>query len=459
MLRDRHSVLLEGPAAATLLRLGTPVLAVLALQTFVGIAETYFVSSLGTDAVAGVALVFPLLMLMTMMSNGGIGGGVASAVARALGAGRQRDAEALAIHALAIALLLGAAFTLGVRIGGRPLFTLMGGRGHALDNATTYAALVFAAAIPAWIASLLGAALRGAGNVRVPALVTMSASFVALGLSPSLILGLGPFPRLGVAGAALAVAGLNTATATALVLYMLSPRAELCLRLCRPQPRLVADVLRVGLLSAAGTVLSNLCVVLATGYAGRFGAASLAGYGLASRLDYVLIPLLFALGTASVTMVGTAIGAGRIGRARRVAATGAALSVFAVGTIGAAAALFPGAWMRLFSADPAVVAAGSAYLVRVGPAYVLFGAGMALYFASQGAGRMAWPFAAGLARLLVVGVGGWLWTTRGGGIGGLFLIVAAGYAAFGALNLLAFLRGYGWARYHAQEAIIAPASR
>jgi Na+-driven multidrug efflux pump len=71
---------------------------VLALQTLVGVAETYFLSFLGTSAIAGVALVFPLFMLMTMMSNGGIGGGVSSAVARALGAGRSADARALVLH-------------------------------------------------------------------------------------------------------------------------------------------------------------------------------------------------------------------------------------------------------------------------------------------------------------------------------------------------------------------------
>jgi len=87
--------LLEGPIAAQMVRLAWPVLVVLALQTFVGVVETYFVSVLGSDAVAGVALVFPIFMLMTMMSNGGIGGGVSSAVARAIGAGRVRDAEAL----------------------------------------------------------------------------------------------------------------------------------------------------------------------------------------------------------------------------------------------------------------------------------------------------------------------------------------------------------------------------
>src|SRR5262245_59341821 len=113
-----REALVEGPITRQLLALSWPVLIVLTLQTFVGVAETYFGSFLGTDALAGVALVFPVFMLMTMMSNGGIGGGVSSAVARALGAGRRHDAEALAAHAVVLGLAFGALHSLGVWIGG-----------------------------------------------------------------------------------------------------------------------------------------------------------------------------------------------------------------------------------------------------------------------------------------------------------------------------------------------------
>src|SRR5260370_10816962 len=167
-----RATVLNGPVAATLLSLAWPVLVVLAVQTCVGVAETWFVSFLGTDALAGVALVFPLFMLMTMMSNGGIGGGVSSAVARAIGAGRRRDAEALVMHAAVLGLLFGAAFTVGVWAGGPALFRKMGAQGEALASAVLYANVVFLSAIPGWIANLLAASLRGAGNVRVPAIGT-----------------------------------------------------------------------------------------------------------------------------------------------------------------------------------------------------------------------------------------------------------------------------------------------
>ena len=134
-MRVDRSAFLHGPIAGTLLGLAWPILVVLALQTFVGVAETWFVSFLGTGAVAGVTLVFPVFMMMTMMSNGGIGGGVSSAVARAIGAGRMGDADALAAHAVVIAAAFGAIFSIGVWTGGRALFEWMGGQGEALGNA------------------------------------------------------------------------------------------------------------------------------------------------------------------------------------------------------------------------------------------------------------------------------------------------------------------------------------
>jgi MATE family, multidrug efflux pump len=443
--QERTAVLLDGPVVATLARLAWPIFVVLALQVLVSVAETYFVSTVGTDAVAGVTLVVPILMLMVMMSNGGIGGGVASAVARALGAGDRKKAEALVLHAIVIAAVFGGAFSALIWLCGPAIFRLMGGRNLVLANALIYANLVFAAAIPSWIANLLAAALRGAGNVRVPALVSAATAVVGLIASPLLIFGWGIVPSFGVAGAGLAVAGINTASALVLLIYMSSRKAELRLARHRLEFRLFREILGVGLLSAFGTVMANLTVVLATGYAGRFSAEGIAGFGLASRIDYLLIPLFFALGSATLTMVGTSIGARRMARAREAAWAGVALSAVLALGVGSLAAAMPAAWMHLFSRDPAVVLVGIAYLQRVGPAYVFFGAGMAMYFASQGMGRMAFPIAAGLARVLVVGLGGLAWTVAmHGSIEGLFWIIAAGYAAFGCINFYALIGAEVW---------------
>src|SRR5215472_16130926 len=121
----RTRALIEGPIAATLIRLAAPNVLVMLAQTSVGLVETYFVGKLGTDALAGVALVFPAVMLMQMMSAGAMGGGMSSAIARALGGGRRADANALALHAVVIGLGFGLIFTIAVLLGGDRLYTLM----------------------------------------------------------------------------------------------------------------------------------------------------------------------------------------------------------------------------------------------------------------------------------------------------------------------------------------------
>ena len=441
---DRRQRLLQGAILPSMLALAAPTVVVLAVQTLVGVAETYFVSFLGTAALAGVALVFPVLMLMQMMSNGGIGGGVASAVARALGAGRKVDAEALVLHAVVIAVGFGLLFTAGEFLGGRILYRALGGEGPVLSAALAYADVVFAGAILVWIVSLLSAALRGSGNVMVPAVVILAGALVLVPLSPALIFGLGPLPRLGIAGAGVAVVLYYLGATVALVWYLRSGRGTLRLSLDfrRLERRLLADVLGVGGLSALGTLQTNLTVVLVTGAVGRFGSEAIAGYGIASRLDYLLVPLMFGLGTGALTMVGTNIGAHQYARARQTAWVGAAVAFAITETIGLLAALFPGAWLGLFSADAAVLATGALYLRTVAPFYGLVGAGLLLYFSSQGAGRVLWPVLAGTVRLAIAaGLGWYVVKAHGGGLRLLFGIVAVSSIAFGSLTATAVWLG------------------
>jgi putative MATE family efflux protein len=438
--------LLEGPILPTLLRLAAPNIAVMALQSTIGIADAFFVASLGPEALAGVSLAFPMVMLMQMMSAGGMGGGVASAVARALGGGRRADANLLAVHAVAIAVVMAALFTVGVLAGGPALYRAMGGEGATLEVALAYSNVVFAGALVYWLSNTLGSIARGTGNMVLPAGIVVGTVALHLALSPSLILGLGPFPRLGVAGAG--VAGVTAFTAATLVLlaYLLSGRSLVTLG---PWPfrfrgSLLWEILRVGAPGSLNTVVANLTIVWLTGLVGNFGTYALAGYGMGARLEYLQIPLVFGLGSALVAMVGTSIGAGHVARAERVAWVGAALAGGLTGAIGIFAALFPLGWMGMFSREPAVLAAGSAYLRIVGPTYGFLGVGLALYFASQGAGRLMWPLFAGILRLVVATAGGWVaihWF--GGGLATLCAAMGAGLIAFG-LTVVAAVRGGAW---------------
>ena len=427
-------LLLEGPVVPTLLRLAAPNVLVMLLQAVVSTLDAVFVGWLGADALAGVSLVFPLVMLMQTMSAGGMGGGVASAVARALGAGRREDANALASHAVLIALGMSAVFTAGAFGAGPVIYRAMGGRAGALASALAYSNVVFGGAAAYWLYNTLSSIVRGTGNMGLPASAMTLSATIYLALSPALIRGWGPFPALGVAGAATASLGSFILASGMLFIYLVSGRGLVRLSLLKHRLRwgLFREILRVGAPGSLNTVMTNLTIVLVTGLVGPFGAHALAGYGMGARLEYLQIPLVFGLGSALVTMVGTNAGAKQYRRSEHIAWVGAGLAAGITGTLGLIAALFPHGWIGLFSADPEILAAGSAYLRIVGPTYGFFGLGLALYFASQGAGRLVWPLIAGFTRLLIAAVGGWLASRWfGGGLQGVFAAMAVALVVFG----------------------------
>jgi len=436
--------LLEAPVASTLLGLAAPNVLVMVLQAIVTTLDAVFVGWLGSAALAGVSLVYPLVMLMQTMSAGGMGGGVSSAVARALGAGRRAEAQALAVHAIVIALVMASLFTIGLLLGGPAIYRAIGGTGEALAAALTYSHVMFGGAVVFWLLNTLGSIVRGTGTMALPAAVMSGSAIVYLALAPALVMGWGPFPRLGVAGTATANLSAFGLATLVLAVYLCSPRSpvRLSLRGLRFRRELFWEILRVGAPGSLNTILTNLTVVLMTGLVGPFGTAALAGYGMGARLEYLQIPLVFGMGSALVAMVGTNVGAGQIARAERIAWTGAGLAAGVTASIGVLAAAFPGAWLGLFTTDPQVHAAGATYLLIVGPTYGFFGLGLALYFASQGAGRLAWPLMAGFARLAIAAAGGWLGGYGlGWGLPGIFTAMAMALIVFGTTTAAAVRLG------------------
>ncbi len=449
-----RDAILKGPIFESMMALALPTIAVLVAQTLVNVAETFYVSRLGTDALVGVSLVFPVWMLMTMMAAGGIGGGVASAVARAVGAGKLEDANALVFHTLVIAIGFGLLFTvLAIGFGGM-LYRALGGTGGTLKSAIVYSNFIFVSAVPIWIVNLLSAALRGTGNVRVPAIVTFAGALVLVPLSPALIFGVGPLPGLGVAGAGIAVTLYYCAAAVLMIRYMATGRSGLRLSRHALRGALFYDILRVGLTAALNTVQLNLMVLLVTAAVGRFGVDAIGGYGTASRLDYVLIPILFGLGTAILTMVGINVGAGQVARARKIAWLGTAVSAVFTEAVGLMIAIFPALWIGLFSSDPNVLAAGSLYFQVVAPVYAANGVVFAMGFAAQGSGRMGWVFVAGALRLLVAAGGGWIAVAVfGANLTGLYALVAISLIAAAGLCIAAARFGAFWPRTDRPEGL------
>ena len=444
----RTRLLLEAPIARTLLKLGAPNVLVMLSQAAVGLIETYFVGKLGTDALAGMALVFPLVMFMQMTSNGAMGGGIASAIARALGGGRRDDARALVQHAVVIALGFGVVFTVAMLGGGRWIYSLMGGRGGALEAALVYSNWVFAGAALIWFFNALSALIRGTGNMMLQAVVMVGGALLLVPLSALLIFGWGPVPGYGIVGGALALLAYYALGSLILVLYLRSDGSLLRLTWSRRKFRkpLFWDILRVGLVGIFSTAATNLAIGFATAMVGRFGTAAIAGYGTASRLEYLLVPLVFGLGAPLVAMVGTCIGAGQRERALKATWIGAAMSFAMAECVGLWAALFPNVWLGFFGADPAIVETGAHYLRIVGPSYGFFGLGIVLYFASQGAGKLLWPVIGNIARLAVALGGGWLAIRYFNSLTGVFAAQAIALVIYGSLNAWAIAGGAWFGR-------------
>lgn len=450
--------LLEAPIGRTILRLAMPNVVVMVVQASIGLIETYFVAKLGLDALAGMALVFPPFMLLTMVSAGAMGGGILTAVARALGSGNRDRANELVWSAVLITLVLGALTTALAILFGPKLYALLGGRDGSLAAAVTYSAIVFAGAIPLWLFNSFAAVIRGTGNMYFPAVVTTVGSIVLIPLSPLLIFGIGPFPHLGIAGGAIAVLIYYVIGCAVFARYIWSGRGVL--KPSKLPPSLtwapMRDILRVGAYSSIVSLTTNVAIVVATGLAGLVGPAAVAGYGTGARLEYLLVPLVFGLGAPVAAMVGTSIGANKRGRALHVAWSGAAIAFVITETIGLASAFYPLGWLKLFGSDPTMLATGTLYLHIVGPAYGFLGGGLALYFASQGAGRMAWPMLIAILRVIVAAGGGWVAVMMlGGGETALFAVLAGALVLFGVLNAAAVKAGV-WFEKEEGEVLPAP---
>jgi Na+-driven multidrug efflux pump len=279
----------------------------------------------------------------------------------------------------------------------------------------------------------------------VPATVTLVGALVMIPASPILIFGLGPVPRLGIGGAGIAFGVYYGAAMLFLLRYMAAGRGGLTFKVVPLRVHLFADILKVGVPTAVNTVLTNLTVILVTGAVGLFGTTALAAYGIASRLDYVMIPILFGLCTAVLTMVGVNIGAGQIARARQIAWTSSMVGMALTGSIGLIVALFPLLWLHLFSHDGEVLRLGTIYLRIVAPAYAALGFGFVVAFAAQGAGHVLWPFVASVTRILFAAGLGWIAVGYfGAGMAALASMVAASLVAYAAICLIAMLSGNVW---------------
>ena len=433
---DRREAMLSGLLVPTILVLSAPNVLNVATQSLVLVADGWFVGLLGTAELAALALVFPAQTTLQMMSAGAMGGGVSSAMARALGSGDRARAEDVAVHALAIALGMAVLFAV-VFVGfARPLYSALGGSGAALEGAIAFSTVMFLGCGAHWLANTLASILRGTGDMKSPGVALIVLAILQIPMSGALTLGWLGIPKLGVAGPAAAAVISYGVAALWILQPFLAGRAAVRLHWPRHGFRwaIFADILKIGATSCVVVILMSGATLVVTGLIGRAGDAAIAGYGVGSRLEYLLSPLTFGVGAALTAMVGTNKGARQFDRAQRVAWTGALMAGAVTLAIGLLVAIWPDLWLTLFTTDPAALEAGRLYFRIVGPTYGFFGLAMALNFAAMGAGDMIWPSLATLARFAIAAGGSLLALDFfGWGVSGLYGCVAAGMLTYSIL--------------------------
>jgi hypothetical protein len=441
-----QNALTSAPIFPTIWRLALPNIFAMTASALVTIAETWYVGQLGLLPLAGMALVFPMVMLQQMLSAGSMGGGISAAISRALGANDISKANALVLHATLIALGIGLFFTLIFIFFSRSMFTAMGGQGESLEHCLAYANIVFLGAGSIWLTNSFTSVLRGTGNMRTPSKVLLTVCLGQVGLSGILGLGLGPIRGFGMAGIAAGTVSAYSASAIYLFFYLRSSRSRLQLSFNSPLSRaLFIDILKVGGMSSLSSIQTVATIVVVTGLMSSFGPEALAAYGIGTRLEFLLVPITFAFGVACLSMVGMALGANLVERAKQVAWAGALLSSALVGCIGLLVCFWPRIWTEIFTSNPVVLSYTASYFQWVGPCYGFFALGLCLYFASQGAGKLLGPVLAGTFRLCVVAAGG-IWITQNNGSAvDMFALIAAGMVGYGLLTAISIYK-VSWAR-------------
>ena len=329
---------------------------------------------------------------MGMMSAGAMGGGVSSAISRAMGAGDIERASTLAGHALVIGLCGGLCSHIVMLTLGPTFFAALGGQGRVLEEATAYATVLFSGAVGVWLTNTFASILRGTGNMKLPSATLLVTAALQIVIGGTLGLGLFGVPQFGMRGVASRSIDRVLGAARCFSRYWLfsgRSKLQLNLRTFRLERGMFFDILKVGAVACLSPLQSVLTVLIFTRLLSRYGTVTLAGYGIGARLEFMLVPIAASIGMASVPLVGMNVGKGNIERARKIAWTAGLLAACVVGSVGVVLAIAPDLWAANFTSDPRVLESARQYFHLAGPAFGFLGLALSLYFASQGSGNLA----------------------------------------------------------------------
>ncbi len=438
--------LLDAPVMPTLLRLAAPMAAGIVAIMFFNVVDTFWVGRLGPEALAAMGFTFPVTFILKSITIG-LGVGITATISRVLGAGDGGRVRVLTTDSLLLGLLVVGVVSAGGLLGMDRLFGALGA-GPALLPAIRSYMVPWFAGIGLLVVPMMGnAAIRATGDTRTPAVIMILAGGINAILDPFLIFGLGPFPALGLRGAALASVA-SWAVALTASTHVLGWR----LRMLSPEPprlgRFLASwrpVLGIGVPAAATNLLGPLTVGVVTRLVAEHGPRAVAGFGVATRLQSMALIGLMAMGAAMTPFVGQNFGARSWDRIRAAFRAGALFSLaWGAGSLLVLALPAP-ALIRLFNADPVVVSSGSLFLRIVPFSHWAVGIGLLAGSIFNALGR---PLAAAtlmVFRLLLLAVPLAVFGSRLLGLPGIF-------AGLAAANVLGAAVAWTWLRHTLRHA-------
>lgn len=437
--------LTQGSVGRHLVDMAVPVLFGVFTMMSQAFADMWFIGRLGDRELAALSFAFPILMIVTSIAIG-LGAGTSSVVARAIGAHNHRRARRLATDSLILSFGITAIVSAIGFLTIEPLFRLLGAPDDMIPLIAGYMTILYAG-VPFVVVGMVGmSSMRATGDTRLPSMLMVIASVANVILDPILIFGIGPVPAMGLNGAAMA-ALLSRAAIFVGTLYFMRMRLDM-LTFNKPDPGELrsswADVLHVGIPAAATNAIIPIATGVITAMLARYGPEAVAGFGVASRVESLMLVLFYALSAVIGPFVGQNIAAGK---ADRIFEALRLCTIFCVGTGFVIAALlaFSGAWLpTLFSDNPEVTDVSTKFLMIAPISYGAYGMVMVMNASFNGMGKPMPAVHISVARMALIYIPLAFVAERFFGITGIFV-------AYAFANIVSGVIAFTWARASVQE--------
>ena len=398
-MKKSHSIT-SGSLSRAVIHLSTPMLIGALLQNLQSMVDLFWVGRLGPEAVASVSMAATVMMLMNPMIMG-LATGTVAFVSRAVGAGDADSAGAAAGQSLFLSIFVGVIMALAGWWFSAPALRMLGAMPGVADAGAVYLKVCLMGGFTLCMLFIGNAALQGAGDAHTPMRVMALTNVLNIVMDPLLIFGLGPFPRMGVAGAALATVLAQGTGAVVVLRLLLRGRSGLHAHAgtWRPKPELAWRMLKIGLPGSGQMFSRSLMSLVLMGIVAGSGTAAVAAYGIGLRFHIIVLMPAFALGGAAATMMGQNLGAGQAARAGRAVWMAVAINLIPTILSGVIMMVFPEQMIRFFNHDPEVISIGARYLRIVSPFYLFACVGIILARGLNGAGDTVGPMIITIATL------------------------------------------------------------